>query len=159
MAGCKFSSLWLWIGDRGPFFLGRMKSANLNIFAKTTTVQHRHFHFLNFVVFFIACFVLWYQCLIRNLTIWKYSPRNKFKSKTSLWLQWRLETWIMQMTSSVNHSFCSVNSFWPVHFEKRVNWKRYLAAAVNDDMSNSQSMLRKFWASIWFLIILSEVSE
>ena len=35
-----------------------------------------------------------HQCLIRNLSIWKYSPRNKFKSKTSLWLQWRLETWI-----------------------------------------------------------------
>ena len=62
------------------------------------------------------------------------SVAKKFQSKTSLWLQWRLETWIMQMTSSVNHSFCSVNSFWPVHFEKRVNWKRYLAAAVKQSI-------------------------
>ena len=41
------------------------------------------------------------KCLIRNLSIWKYSPRNKFKSKTSLWLQWRLETWIMSKLSKI----------------------------------------------------------
>ena len=58
MAGCKFYISVLWIGGRGPFFLGRVKSVNLNIFAKATTVQRRHFHFLIFVVFFIACFIL-----------------------------------------------------------------------------------------------------
>ena len=34
MAGCKFFISVLWIGGRGPSFLGWVKSANLNIFGK-----------------------------------------------------------------------------------------------------------------------------
>ena len=58
MAGCKFYISVLWIGGRGPFFLGRVRGVYLNIFAKATTVQRRHFHFSILVVFFIVCFVL-----------------------------------------------------------------------------------------------------
>ena len=35
MTGCKFYISVLWIGGRGPFFLGRVKSANLNILCKS----------------------------------------------------------------------------------------------------------------------------
>ena len=47
--------------------------------------------------FFLKC--KRYPSMFINLTILKYLPCNKFKSKTSLCFQYRFETWIMFMFS------------------------------------------------------------
>ena len=78
-----------------PLILSQVKDVNLSIFCKSNRLPVTKLSPSVFVVFFICCFKTWGQCLKRNPMISKYLPKlNTFKSKDSLWLQWRLETWV-----------------------------------------------------------------